>query len=487
MNKVELFFISTSLKGHIVSMEEVAKLLVHHNSGLSITVLIIELSFETNTTPYDQPVHDRIRFIYLSPPQNQNHDLNRPKLIESYKPLVKEAVTTTITSSNDSVLAGFVVDMFCATMIDVANEFGVPSYVFFTSGAATLSLCFHLQALHDSQNVDITDLNGSNAELPAPSFRNPVPAKVLPSSFFHKDRAAEIFGLSRRFRETKGIMVNSFMELEPHALNSLSSDPQIPPVYPVGPVLHLQTDGQDQCSDIMKWLDDQAPLSVVFLCFGSMGSFGEDQVKEIACALEQSGQRFLWSLRKPPPKGTMSSPTDYSNLEEVLPEGFLDRTDGIGKVIGWAPQVEILAHSAIGGFVSHCGWNSTLESIWFGVPIAAWPMFAEQQLNAFHLVVELGLAVEIKMDYRKDRMTENEPIVSSAEIKRGIIAVMEENSDIRKKVKEMSVKSQNASVLSGGSSHSSLRRFITDVIDNVNDHKILPRRTPATIDLSPNK
>ncbi|GLU12811.1 hypothetical protein SLE2022_294700 [Rubroshorea leprosula] len=467
MNKVELFFISTSLKGHIVSMEELAKLLVHQNSCLSITVLIIKSPLETNTTPYDQPVHDRIRFIYLSLPQNQNHDLGHHRLTESHKPLVKEAVTTTITSSNDSVLAGFVVDMFCTTMIDVANEFGVPSYVFFTSGAATLSLCFHLQALHDSQNIDTTELKGSNAELPAPYFRNPVPARVLPSSFLHKDRAADIFDLTRRFRETKGIMVNSFMELESHALNSLSSDPQIPPVYPVGPVLNLQTDGQDQCSDIMKWLDDQAPLSVVFLCFGSMGSFGEDQVKEIACALEQSGHRFLWSLRKPPPKGTMSSPTDYSNLEEVLPEGFLDRTSGIGKVIGWAPQVEILAHSAIGGFVSHCGWNSTLESIWFGVPIAAWPMFAEQQLNAFQLVVELGLAVEIKMDYRKDRMTGNEPIVSSEEIKRGIMAVMEEDSDIRKKVKEMSEKSRSASVMGGGSSHSSLRRFIADVMDNI--------------------
>ncbi|GKV21497.1 hypothetical protein SLEP1_g31474 [Rubroshorea leprosula] len=470
MNKVELFFISISPRGHIVPMEEVAKHLVHQNSRFSITVLIIKTSFETNTIPYDQPVHDRIRFIYLSLPQNQNHDLNRPKLIESHKPLVKEAVTTTITSSNDSVLAGRGMLKEDEDEVYITRQWlgvGEVRWFWYNSGAATLSLCFHLQALHDSQNIDITEFNGSNAELPVPSFRNPVPAKVLPSSVLHKDRAAEIFGFTRRFRETKGIMVNSFMELESQALNSLSSDPQIPPVYPVGPVLTPQMDGQDHCSDIMKWLDDQAPLSVVFLCFGSMGSFGEDQVKEIACALEQSGHRFRWSLRKPPPKGTMQLPTDYSNLEEILPKGFLDRTGGIGKVIGWAPQVEILAHSAIGGFVSHCGWNSTLESIWFGVPIAAWPMYAEQQLNAFQLVVELGLAVEIKMDYRRDRMTENEPIVSSAEIKRGIISVMEEDSDIRKKVKEMSEKSRNASVMSGGSSHSSLRRFITDVIDNV--------------------
>ena len=65
-------------------------------------------------------------------------------------------------------------------------------------------------------------------------------------------------------------------------------------------------------------------------------------------------------------------------MEKVLPKGFLDRTVGIGKVIGWAPQVAILSHPAIGGFVSHCGWNSILESLWFGVSIAAWPLYVEQ-------------------------------------------------------------------------------------------------------------
>ncbi|GKV33930.1 hypothetical protein SLEP1_g42366 [Rubroshorea leprosula] len=135
-----------------------------------------------------------------------------------------------------------------------------------------------------------------------------------------------------------------------------------------------------------------------------MGGLGEDQMKEIACALEQSGDRFLWSLRKPQRMGVMLSPSAYSNLNEVLPNEIVDRTAEIEKVTGWAPQVRILSHPVIGGFVSHSGWNSTLESIWFGVPMAAWPLYAEQQLNAFQLVVELGLAVEIKMDYYRRKM-----------------------------------------------------------------------------------
>ncbi|XP_021806670.1 UDP-glycosyltransferase 71A16-like [Prunus avium] len=219
--------------------------------------------------------------------------------------------------------------------------------------------------------------------------------------------------------------------------------------------LFTNTDDDDKGWDILSWLDDQQPLSVVFLCFGSMGSFGEAQVKEIACALEHTGLRFLWSLRQPPPKGKMAMPSDYADPSGVLPEGFLDRTAKIGKVIGWAPQVDILAHSSIGGFVSHCGWNSTLESMWYGVPVATWPMYAEQQTNAFQLVKELGLAVEIKM---KD----SEVVVSAQEIERGITQVMEHDSVIRKRVKEMSEKGKK-SKMNGGSSYSSLDHFIDQI------------------------
>jgi hypothetical protein len=207
------------------------------------------------------------------------------------------------------------------------------------------------------------------------------------------------FNLARQFKETKGIIINTFIELEPYAINSFSNA-KIPTVYPVGPIMNLKGETHMGSEEIMKWLDDQPQSSVVFLCFGSMGSFDNNKVKEIAYALENSGHRFLWSIRKPPTSGVIALPSDYTNVEEILPEGFINRTQGIGKVIGWAPQVAILAHQAIGGFVSHCGWNSILESLWFGVPISAWPLYAEQQINAFEIVKELELAAEIKMDYR---------------------------------------------------------------------------------------
>ncbi|XVF71140.1 hypothetical protein PTKIN_Ptkin12aG0012100 [Pterospermum kingtungense] len=361
--------------------------------------------------------------------------------------------------------------MFYATWVDLADEFGVPSYVFYSSGAAFLGFQFYMQALHDEQKVDIVELKDSDAEFNIPSYVNPVSTKFIPTVMFKPDSFDVVHNVARRLRDVKGIMVNTFSELEYHAINSLSDDGRFPPVYPVGPLLNLESPSEvHQNSDsAMKWLDEQPPSSVVFLCFGSMGSFGVDQVREIACALEQSGHRFLWSLRQPPDpsKGRMAWPTDYENVAEVLPEGFLDRTNEIGKIIGWAPQVAILGHSAIGGFVSHCGWNSILESVWFGVPIATWPLYAEQQLNAFELVMDLGLAMEIKMDYRRDNLGSDEvEIVSAQKIKRGIKCLMEHDSDIRKRVKEMSEKSRKV-LMNGGYSHSALCQFISDVMDNM--------------------
>lgn len=222
-------------------------------------------------------------------------------------------------------------------MIDVANEFGLPAYVFYTCGAAPLGLQFHLQSLRDEFGIDVTNYNDDpEAELSVSTYSNPFPAKCLPDVALDKEGGSIMFlDLTRRFRETKGILINTFLELDSHAINSLSRDKSIPLVYPVGPMLNLNNVQGDNLSssdrNIIKWLDDQPPSSVVFLCFGSRGSFTIEQVKEITYALENSGCRFLWTLRKPPQKDARLT-GDYENFEEVLPEGFLQRTQGIGKV-----------------------------------------------------------------------------------------------------------------------------------------------------------
>lgn len=466
MKNPHLVFVPSWGAGHLTSAVEAAKLLLAGDDRLSITVLIMKLTDKNAPKLIDPLPSTRLQFINLPAQDSESMGMN---LIEKFKPDIKETVSELTASQNgDTSLAGFVLDMFCTPVMDVANEFGVPSYMFFTSGASFLGFMFHLQLLHDEHQLNPTELKTSDdSEFEFPCVVNSLPVRVFPGVVLEKEWCSNFLKICRDFREAKGIMVNTFMELESHAVNYLSdAKTKAPPVYPVGPILNKSGDADVSKSDgrkeIMKWLDDQPAKSVVFLCFGSMGSLGEDQAREIASALETSGHRFLWSLRKSSSTARMSPPVDYENLDEVLPEGFLERTAGIGKIIGWAPQVAVLAHPAVGCFVSHCGWNSTLESIWYGVPIATWPMYAEQQFNAFLLVKELGLAVEITMDYRKD----NPVIVRAEDIERGIRCAMEHDSEVRMKVKEMSERSRKV-LMDGGSSLSSLNRLIEDVIHNM--------------------
>ncbi|CAN4100328.1 unnamed protein product [Withania somnifera] len=479
--KIELMFIPSPGIGHLVSTVEMAKLLIIREKYLSITVLIIQLPNDNKLSSYIQSVTNfssHLKFIQLPQDESVLQLLKSnlfPLFIAAHKPAVRDAVAEILNSQSDITLAGIVIDLFCTSMIDVANEFELPTYVFYTCGAAPLGLQFHVQTLSDEFNRDVTSYKDDpEAELSVTTYSNPFPAKCLPSVVLDKEKGSTMFlEITRRLLETKGIMINTFLELDSHAINSLSQDKNIPPVYPVGPVLNLNNVQGDNLGstdqNIMKWLDDQPPSSVVFLCFGSGGSFKIEQVKEIAYALENSGCRFLWSLRQPPEKD-QRLPSDYENFEEVLPEGFLQRIQGIGKVIGWAPQLAILSHKAVGGFVSHCGWNSTLESIYFGVPMATWPMYAEQQANAFQLVRDLGMAVEIKMDYRKDpRMaTGQEFIVKAQEIEKGIRELMDSENKIRMKVKEMKEKSR-AAIMEGGSSYTSIGGFIQSIMENAQD------------------
>ncbi|XP_011100450.1 anthocyanidin 3-O-glucosyltransferase 2-like [Sesamum indicum] len=466
-----LVFTPLPVISHLTGTIKLAKLLADRDECLSITILIMKLPMESKISSYikNQP-HSRVNFVELPKGEPVSTDSTRSpeyfvaRFIESQKDLVRDAVADMIKSSSSCKIVGFVIDMMCTSLIDVANGFGIPSYVFVTFGAAALGLMLHLQSLRDDHNVDLTEYKDSDAEISVPTHLKPVPAAVWPSSVFFKE--SDHLDFVKRYREAKALILNTFLEFEPHQIRSLSNDEKVPPIYPVGPILQQdgdQTDWEKQNNkEIFEWLDRQPDSSVVFICFGIQGFLGGDQVKEIALALENSGHRFLWSLRKPPPKEKIEFPGEYENPEEVLPQGFLDRTVGIGKVIGWAPQMAVLSHSAVGGFVSHGGWNSMLESVWYGVPMALWPLGAEQQANAFLLVKEFEMAVEIKMDYRK----ESDVIVGAETIEKAIKQLMDPENEIRVKMRALKEKSRMA-LVEGGSSSNYMKRFIENVMDNI--------------------
>ncbi|XP_027174228.1 UDP-glucose flavonoid 3-O-glucosyltransferase 6-like [Coffea eugenioides] len=211
-----------------------------------------------------------------------------------------------------------------------------------------------------------------------------------------------------------------------------------------------------------EYLNEYGSFFASMLIIGSRGTLEPDQLAEMAIAVEQSGYRFLWSVRSPGSKDFTKPPGEYSSFSGILPEGFLERTQNRGLVCGWAPQVEVLAHEAVGDFVSHCGWNSTLESLWHGVPIATWPLYAEQQICAFELVSELELAVDLKMDYR---MENAENLVKAEEIEKAVRCLMDTENPIRKRVREMKEISRKT-IQDEGSSFISLGRLIEDIYES---------------------
>ncbi|KAJ0232762.1 UDP-glycosyltransferase 71B5 [Hirschfeldia incana] len=476
---IELVFIPSPGIGHLRSFVELAKQLVNVDDRLSITVIIIPRSSAGDADDSSQisslftPPQDRLRHQTISVPEQKTTDRIPTEIyIDNQKPQVREAVTkilldpTRADSPSPPQLAGFVVDMFCIAMMDLADEFKVPTYMAYTSNATFLGILLHVQKMHDEKRYDTSELSESVNELEFPCLTRPYPVECLPYIFLSERWKPFFLAQARKFRNMKGILVNTVAELEPHALNVLSRDGDLPRAYPVGPVLHLQTEsGGKEESEILLWLDEQPAGSVVFLCFGSFGGFSEEQTREIAVALDRSGHRFLWSLRRASSNVLKDGTGDYANLEEILPEGFLDRTSGRGKVIGWAPQVEVLAKQAIGGFVTHCGWNSMLESLWFGVPMVTWPLYAEQKVNAFEMVEELRLAVEIRRCIRGDLFEGAMETVTAEDLERAIRRVMEGGSDVRNRVKEMAEKCHVA-LVDGGSSKTALRKFIQDLIEN---------------------
>ncbi|KAB5551494.1 hypothetical protein DKX38_008805 [Salix brachista] len=318
MKKAEVVLIPIPAMGHIVALVEVAKLLVQRDGRLTTTVIIMHPALDPSTTKYTESLTasalpDRMRVVNLPSLESKTEDAKGrnwlTSMIEGHKPHVKEYVSNMRTRSQLSPdspqLAGFIFDTFVTGMKEVADGFGVPWYVFSASGAAFICSMFYLQALHDDQGVNLTEFKNSDALLEIPGLANPLPAKLAPSMVFKENMLTIFLEHARVLKEARGILVNTYLEFESYALHSLSHGKN-PPVYPVGPMVKhggdgrdLRSDESDNNRDIMEWLDDQPPLSVMFLCFGSWGSFSGAQVKEIARALEHCGHRFLWSLRKP--------------------------------------------------------------------------------------------------------------------------------------------------------------------------------------------
>ncbi|KAL3633838.1 hypothetical protein CASFOL_022600 [Castilleja foliolosa] len=204
--KTEIVFIPSPGRGHLSATLEMAKLLVDRDQRLSVTVLVIKPFYDPKGTAHSYSDHisetsPRIRFIDI--PQVEyslTGSFHLPHFIESHKIHVRDEVAKI---ASESKLVGFVVDIFCVGMINVADEFGIPTYVFHTSGAAMLGFLFHFQGQLDYQNQDLMVFEDSNEELSIPSYLSPVSPKLLPSILIDKDINQILMNMARMLRRTR--------------------------------------------------------------------------------------------------------------------------------------------------------------------------------------------------------------------------------------------------------------------------------------------
>ncbi|KAG1326973.1 UDP-glycosyltransferase 90A1 [Cocos nucifera] len=247
--------------------------------------------------------------------------------------------------------------------------------------------------------------------------------------------------------DTCGIMANSFYELEPGYVDHWNGHIG-PKAWCVGLLcLAQQRTHSNNRTELLQWLDSRLAMSrpVVYLAFGTQAVISELQLKEIAIGLERSGLDFVWVVRA---------------KEVDLGEGFEERVADRGKVVrDWVDQLEILQHESIRVFVSHCGWNSVTEGISAGVPILAWPMMAEQRLNARFLVQDLGIGLRVRAsDGTRQGLVKGEDL---AKLVREYVDG-EKGTEAAKKVKDLARVARMA-MEEGGSSWCTLEQMIAGV------------------------
>ncbi|GLJ07330.1 hypothetical protein SUGI_0064490 [Cryptomeria japonica] len=419
--------------GHLMPLLELSKRLASLHA-ISITLITVNCNLSPRQLPVAQnyfqhhslPIHFiDLPEVQISPEKMKPVTL-KTKVTQKSATFLENVLKNLLISSR---ISAFVTDMFNTAFLDVAAHCGIPSYIFSPSPATFLRLMFHFS------DFDLQAEISDPVEIPG---LPPMHLSELPSSL--SDRSDPCYALflynCSNLRKAQGFIINTFRELDRPALETLEAAIKMPAVYPIGPVISQGVvNGENPPSDCLKWLDQQPDFSVIFISFGSEAILPPAQITELALGLEASGLRFMWVLRG-----------------GVLPQGFESHNAGRGFVVtGWAPQVSILSHSSTAAFVSHCGWNSSLESILFGVPIVAWPVQAEQKMNRLFLVKQLRVAIQVKM--------EEDGFVPREEVERAVREVMEAE-EVRRKMKELQ-EGANSALRPQGSSHSSLLELLS--------------------------
>ncbi|KAL9233745.1 hypothetical protein vseg_008701 [Gypsophila vaccaria] len=270
-------------------------------------------------------------------------------------------------------LSAVITDMSLTSMVvPITKILNLPNYIFFTTCAKMLAIyaVYHKIEEHVRDDKDDIIIPG----LP------PIPKSWLPPPLLSGSNnllKAHFNENGKNFIATNGILVNTIEEFEKDTLAALNSGlivDQLPPVIAIGPLVPSTFER----GEVITWLENQPRQSVLYVSFGTRAAISRDQTRELGMGILKSDYKFLWVV-----KSKKVDRDEEDDLKDMVGDSILKELKKRGLLVKtWMKQEQILSHRAIGGFLSHCGWNSVTEAVWHGVPILAWPQNADQKINA---------------------------------------------------------------------------------------------------------
>lgn len=356
-------------------------------------------------------------------------------------------------------------DAFVESVPDITTKLNLRRCCFWPQSSTALAMFTHIQKMaEDGFDAFQGDMNPFGPKDPvSPIVCIPGLSEIHPACLPFYCSLGEVGAAAfrkwyntsvARFYECECIIGNSFEELEPLQCSAFQKFYAVGPLLPSAFVAGINSFkprtvasfwNEDECSE---WLDGQAESSVLYVSFGSLTKFSIAQISEVAIGLMASAQRFLWVIRR----DSILEPVRH--VFEALPENFVQSTENQGKIILWAPQTAVLSHPAVGGFFSHCGWNSVLESMIAGVPILAWPQLLDQVTNCWAVVTQWKIGLELKSD--AENKTER------GEVERGVRKLMEGGPEAQE-MRERIAKLKEAGKKAFASSEKTLQLFVEDL------------------------
>ncbi|KAJ4723647.1 Glycosyltransferase [Melia azedarach] len=355
-------------------------------------------------------------------------------------------------------------DVHVPYTMHIAGKFNIPWIAFRAVG------CFSFMCFNNLYSSNILESITSDSEYIAVpglpdnvEFTKPQVTCVDQQTKVVKEHIDAVHG------SAYGVIVNSFEELEPDYVTEYEKIKDVK-VWCVGPVSLHNKEYSDKAErgnrasvdeqKCVSWLDTRNPGSVIYACLGSLCNLIPSQMIELGLGLEASNRPFIWVIRD----GETSKELRKWSVED----GFEERVKGRGLVIwGWAPQVLILSHPSIGGFLTHCGWNSTIEGISAGLPLLTWPLFGDQFINEKFAVQILKIGVRIGVEKPMDWGEEQSVgvFVNRDDVKNAVGRLMDEGKEgeeRRERARELG-KLAKLAVQEEGSSQLNLSLLLEDI------------------------